>query len=254
MLLLYAPAGANCNYILGRLLKINIDKNIVYHNVGTHLGKFCVIDRYLDNVDTIKKYLNNKNLQACIFHFWKQEFNELLFREKIIPLQILIDNYLELVLINWMEKFLLNPSFEADKNAAQEWKNLQKKIWEPYTKFPLERAVLHWLYKIYSNVAEAFENNQSFTKKFYFSSMYESYDLAKEQFKKFDIEYTKKMYEDWRTSQNKIFNSWNLIKSNIDNPEYLTQFYQRGIAMALNGLKNNLKEQECWDQLSKKLQ
>ena len=100
MLLLYAPAGANCNYILGRLLKINIDKNIVYHNVGTHLGKFCVIDRYLDNIDTIKKYLNNKDLQACIFHFWKREFNELLYREKIIPLQILIDNYL-----NFSRKF-----------------------------------------------------------------------------------------------------------------------------------------------------
>ena len=59
---------------------------------------------------------------------WKQEFNELLHREKIIPLQILIDNYSELVLINWMEKFLLNPSFKTDKNAAQEWKNSQKKI------------------------------------------------------------------------------------------------------------------------------
>jgi hypothetical protein len=254
MIFLYAPAGANCNYILGHLLKINIDKNLVYHKVGTHSGKFLVIDRYLDNVGTIKKYLDNKNIKACIFHFWKQEFNEFLYIEEIIPLQILIDNYSELVVINWIEKFLLNPSFETDKNAAQEWRNSQKKIWDLYTKFPLERAVLHWLYKIHLNVAEAFEDNQSFTKKFYFSSMYESHDLTKEQFKKFDIEYTKKMYEDWKTSQNKIFDSWNLIKSNIDTPEYLPQFYQRGIAIALDGLKKKLKEQECWDQLSKKLQ
>ncbi len=254
MIFLYAPGGANCNYILGSILKINIDKNIVYHKVGTHSGKFRVIDRYLDNVDTIKKYLDNKNIKACIFHFWKEEFNELLYEEEITPLQILIDDYSELVVINWIEKFLLNPSYENDKNAAQRWKNSQKKIWEPYTKFPLERAVFHWMYRIYLNVAEAFENNQSYTKKFYFSSMYQSYEMAKEQFEKFDVDYTKNMYEDWRMSQNKVFDSWNLIKSNIETPECLTQFYQRGIAMALYGQKNKLKEQECWDQLNKRLQ
>ena len=55
-----------------------------------------MIEKYsIHNI--IKEWTNNKDLQACIFHFWKREFNELLYREKIIPLQILIDNYLELV-------------------------------------------------------------------------------------------------------------------------------------------------------------
>ena len=133
--------------------------------------------------------------------------------------------------------------------AKFDWDSILNRLHEHYFELiELNRK------KVFINATPKTFYFKSFTKKFYFSSMYESYYLAKEQFKKFGIEYTEKMYEDWRTSQNKIFNSWNLIKSNIDNPEYLTQFYQRGIAMALNGLKNNLKEQECWDQLSKKLQ
>ena len=83
--------------------------------------------------------------------------------------------------------------------------------------------------------------------------MYRSFEKTRQEFKKFHIEYTETMYNDWKDSQKIPINSWNTIKNNIETPENLKYFFRRGIAMALYGIKHRMEEKVCWDQLSKRL-
>jgi hypothetical protein len=254
MLLLHAPAGANCNYIsiiINNNNKKEIIKNLVYHKLGTHNSIIRVI-KPSENLEEIKKYLTDKKYIACFVHFWREEFNEFHKEKNILSFQIFIDDYKEIVIINWFEKFIFNYTTDQDKLAGQQWLKNQDNVWKNYTSFTTERAVVHWLYNI--DTKPGFKKECSFKKIFNFSSMYNSFELTKNEFLKFNINYSKEMYNTWKDSQKIIFDSWNLIKNNVNTPENLEHFYQRGIAIALNGLKNNLKEQECWDQLSKKLQ
>jgi len=255
MIILYAPAGANCNYISAILNDPSqqIKSTIVYHLLGTHAGSIKVVGPY-ENINIIEKYVNDKKNVGCIFHHWNSsEYDQILKKENVIPFQIYIDDYKELVLINWFEKFLHNPSYNQDYIASQEWIQTQKIHWEKYTKFTGERAVVHWIYKIFLNLIPEFKNNSLFEKKFNFSSMYKSFELSKKEFKKFNIEYTETMYNNWKDSQKIPINSWNMIKNNIETPENLEHFYQRGVAIALNGVKHKVEEQDCWNRLSKRL-
>jgi len=255
MLIIYAPAGANCNYIVAIINNTTseIKKEIVYHSLGTHTGKIKVVQGH-ENLEDIKKYIDKNIGIGCLFHHWRNEYDEFLNKENVEPFQIYIDDYKEIVVINWFEKFLCNPVFETDKIASQKWMSIQDKQWKNYTRFVGERAVTHWIYRVHSNLVEGFENHTLFEKKFNFSSMYKSFELTQKEFKKFDTDYTENMYNNWKDSQKIPIESWIQIKNNIETPKNLEHFYQRGIAIALNGLKNNLNEHDCWNQVSLNLQ
>lgn len=255
MIILYGPAGANCNYICLVINKVDpqIKQNIVYHYLGTHAGNIKVV-RQQEDLEVIEKSLDDKKYFGCIFHYWEDTYEKLLERNNINPFQIYIDDYKEMVVINWFEKFLHNPTTKRDEMQSQQWIKSQKTHWEKYTNFVGERAVTHWIYKIYSNAIKEFENNTFFKKKFNFGSMYNSFELTQKEFKKFDIEYTETMYNNWKDSQKIPIDSWKQIKDNIETPKNLKKFYQRGIAIALEGLKQKMSEEDCWTQMSVKLQ
>jgi len=250
MLILYAPAGANCNYICTIINNptSEIKKEIVYHSVGTHARKIKVIQGH-ENLEDIEKYIDKNIGTGCLFHYWKPEYDKFLQKENVKTVHICIDDYKEIVVINWFEKFLYNPKFKVDQKAAQEWLNTQKKIWREKTKFVFERAVVHWIYNFLLTTPGS-NNHPLFEKKFNFSSMYKSFELTQKEFKKFDTDYTENMYNNWKDSQKIPIESWIQIKNNIETPKNLEHFYQRGIAIALNGLKNNLNEHDCWNQVS----
>jgi len=257
-ILLYGPAGSNCNYIILTLANKNTN-NIIkkqfssYHYLGTHAGKISVIQPY-HTFKELSIYFE-KNYTGYIFHHWKNEYNFLLNKDDLFPLQCVIDGLNYVVIINWIEKFLFHPDFKQDSTAAQEWIKNQEESWAPYTVFPLERAIVRWMYTIYKdkNRDNGYSDEPMFMNKFNFSTFYKSYNDTKLEFQKMNYNYTEDEYVKWRDSQKIIFESIEKIDKNRNNLKNLDKFYQRGIAIALNGLEHNLSETECWDQLNIKL-
>ena len=70
--------------------------------------------------------------------------------------------------------------------------------------------------------------------------------LTLHEFEKFSVNYSEEEYINWKNSQKIIFNSWNSIKNNLNTPKNLEFDYQKGIAIALKGIKENIIEQDCW--------
>jgi len=183
---------------------------------------------------------------VCFASKWNKNLFTILKKNKVTTIQILIEKNQECLLINWQEKLRVNPENSNDLILSKEWEEQQKNIWKNYTKYPIERAVLEWTYKLYDKKFIDVRKTNHADTFFLFGSLYESYDHASLEFKKFNIEYSKKEYNDWKLSQDVVFNSWDSIKNNIDNPKKLNFDYQRGIAIALKGIKEQINAQHCW--------
>jgi hypothetical protein len=250
MYLIFSPAGANINYIGLKLCKIPTKKMFAYHDMGLHdLKKNIVIDVSDQPISKIKEFSKNQNIKfmTCINH--KEEHYNLIKENNnsLLPLQIIVEKNQELLLINWQEKLRFNNnSLEITKKAIKEWEETQINSWQSYTKFTIERAVLHWTYKIFNKDYKEIKKIIGIKNFFNFSSFYESYENISNEFKKYQIKYSEQEYNDWKSSQEIIFNSWNAIKNNLDTPNKLKLDYQKGIAIALRGIKENINEQDCW--------
>jgi len=107
---------------------------------------------------------------------------------------------------------------------------------------------MEWTYKLYDN--EFIDVKQSLLCDQYFSfgSMYESINDAVKEFDKFGIRYNGQRYEKWRQSQKLIFDSWQAINNNFDDPGPLKHDYQKGMAIALRGMSESLTPTQCWKQ------
>ena len=228
--------------------------SLSYHRIGTHGGNIKVMKLFPTN-EELNNIIKKTNFIGYIFHRWNDEYNFLLDQKDVLSLQCVIDDLNYVVIINWIEKFLFNPDFKQDSTAAQEWIKNQEASWAPYTLFPLERAIVRWMYTIYKdkNRDNGHLDDPMFTNKFNFSSFYKSYNHTKLEFQKMNYNYTEDEYVKWKTTQKGIFESIENIDKNRNNLKNLDNFYQRGIAIALNGLEHNLSETECWDQLNIKL-
>ena len=150
------------------------------------------------------------------------------------------------MLINWQEKLRINPIDDKDKSFSIEWEEQQKNAWQNYTKFPIERAVVRWTYNLYNKEFIDVKKSSNIDSFFLFGSLYESYEQTKSEFEKFFINYSIEEYNNWKVSQKIIFDSWNAIKNNLKTPNRLQFDYQKGIAIALKGIKENISEQDCW--------
>jgi hypothetical protein len=246
MFLLVCNSGSNHNYIGLTITNQQIENKLTYHDCGSHgIG---AIDISYMNYTNIEKIINKNNCKfmVCFSSKWNNEIFNLLKKNKVKIIQILIEHNQECMLINWQEKLRINPQNNEDKKLSTEWEKQQKNIWENYTKFPIERAVMEWTYKLYDkqfiDVRKIIDVDAFFS----FGSLYDSYDSAYTEFKKFNIEYSKNKHDDWKLSQKIIFDSWNFIKNNLDTPKNLEFDYQRGIAIALKGIKENIDLQNCW--------
>jgi hypothetical protein len=247
MFLLIGNSGSNHNYIGLKLCGIKIKHTLTYHKFGTH-GNNNILD--ISNLDytEIEKNLkkNNYIFMVCFASKCNANLFSLLKIYNIKIIQIYVEKNQECLLINWQEKLRINPEENKDKFFSKDWEEQQRKIWKNYTKFSIERAVLRWMYCLYNDKFIDIKKNANADYFFLFHSLYDSYEYAAKEFKKFSVDYSVEEYNDWKLSQKIIFDSWEDIKNNIITPNKLQFDYQKGIAIALRGLKENISEQECW--------
>jgi hypothetical protein len=249
MFVLIGNSGSNHNYIGLTLVNRQPQDNLAYHNQGTH-GGVNVVDISNMSHDRIDHLIKNDDplFMVCFASKWNTDLYTLFKRFGINVIQIIIDSHRECMLINWQEKLRINAMDDTDRIFSKEWEQQQRQTWSPYTKFPIERAVMEWTYKLYDN--EFIDVKQSLLCDQYFSfgSMYESINDAVKEFDKFGIRYNGQRYEKWRQSQKLIFDSWQAINNNFDAPGLLKHDYQKGMAIALRGMSESLTPTQCWKQ------
>jgi hypothetical protein len=247
MFLLIGNSGSNHNYIGLKLSNSKPENSLTYHNFGTHGGTNAIDISHI-NSNKIEEIIKNSKpiFMVCFASKYKEDLFTVLKKNKVTTIQILIEKHQECLLINWQEKLRVNPENNNDLILSKEWEEQQKNIWKNYTKFPIERAVLEWTYKLYDKEFVDVRKTNHTDSYFLFGSLYESYDHASLEFKKFNIEYSKKEYDDWKRSQKIVFDSWKAIRDNTDTPKKLKFDYQRGMAIALKGIREGIDLQNCW--------
>jgi len=249
---LIGNSGSNHNYIGLTLSNSNIDNRLTYHNLGTHGNAFKDISYSTHN--EIEKIIKEDDftLLVCFASKWNNDTFKLIKKHNIKIIQILIEKNQECLLINWQEKLRIN--FENDDDQlSKDWEEQMKVAWQNYTKFPIERAIVQWTYKLYNKEFIDVKKTPYADSFFLFGSLYDSYKQAEIEFKKFDIEYSEDEYNKWKASQKTVFDSWTTIKDNLKTPKNLKVDYQRGIAFALQGIKEEINEEQCWQKFKHKL-
>jgi len=247
MFLLIGNSGSNHNYIGLKINKIEIKNELTYHNYGTHGSKNILDISYLNYIEIEEKLKKNNSIfMVCFASMYNKEIFNLLKKYDIKIIQILIEKNQECLLINWQEKLRINPMNNKDKSLSKEWEKQKKNAWKNYTKFPIERAIVRWTYNLYNKEFIDVKKNHNIDSFFLFGSLYESYEKTKIEFKKFSVNYLEEEYNNWKNSQKIIFNSWNDIKNNLEMPKNLKFDYQKGIAIALRGIRESISEQDCW--------
>jgi hypothetical protein len=230
------PGGGCGNYILMNLCKIDIKFTLAYHDHGTHSkfdntgvydirsiknknnvkGILIITNRYYLDIDKIKEY--NKN-----------------------TIQICIDEFNELVVLNWFLKH--------ESAMINSWQEEQKKHWKG--KYNLEKAVHEWTIKMFDKNFEDIKRIPEIKKTFNFSCLYKNYDKARNEFLKFDIEYKEDTHKNFLLSQKPVLARWqNILVCAEKNPLLLEEYFTRGIALALHQKKLNLSKEEVYDKFN----
>lgn len=226
-----APAGSNVNYIaLSITYKVKPALAYHYNEDGGH------------STDP------NKFRNWICWMRWSNKIRTFMQDQRYKVIQILCNDKLEYLLLNWFEKH--SRKFDHDYPYLHEWIGQQTLAWQKVCKNEedcLIRATLHWFYKIHNKRDPDVIDIKEIKDKFHFNLFYNNnFELLANEFKKYDVIYTKKMYSDWVTSQKIIFDSHDKIISSLENPKELHSFWQKGIALGLYGKKHKLDEQQAW--------
>jgi len=228
------PAGSNINYIALTITDKTTPALAYHYNLnGTH-------------------DINKKALWLHSTH-WTDESKKHLEDKKFKVVQILCVDKLEFLILNWFEKHSRKAGH--DYPWYEDWIKEQKTAWRNVCKTPedsLIRATLHWFYKLqYKNNPDIYDV-PDIKNKFMFHLFYTNdFQSLSRQFDKYDVNYTQKMYSDWIGSQKIIFDSHMKIMSNLERPNNLNSFWQKGLALGLYGKNNNLTEQQAWGRYGK---
>ena len=226
-----APAGSNISYIRYILSKTeNIESRLTYHD-------------------------NRHNERGAILHCLEIK------NPKEDMIKIYFEKFHEVIILNWHFKFRVYPTdymFEENgvkktvRTYGEEWAVSQKEIWKEFKNNWETRAILHWFYKIF------YDKNYKLklpppAMNFNGASLYESYPSAKQEFAKFDIDYTEEKYINWQKSQEVILNSLKIIKNikKIEEIKKLMYDFEKGVALGLFGVMNNLSEENTWQEYIK---
>ena len=232
-----SPTGGSGNYIALTLLNKISKPELSYHWQGTH-------------------YSTNEQLIRHI-HRWNEQHDANLINssrwlphEDSIFLQNVIDKKWEFVIINWWEKIYHNAGKSKLRKDGEDWISWQKDLWKNYN-HPIVRAILTWTYSYNDCTAPELKRIQNIKNTFQFDSLYTDYLATKKEFEKYDIEYTEKQYNEWRQSQNIIFDSYEAIQTTPI--AILEKDYQKAIALSRIGIKDGLNVDECWEKFKHKL-
>lgn len=223
--MIVSPVGGNGNYIALTLLGLVKEFEFCYHMQGTHGAH------------------GNKIKQV---HIWDDDFVNLLNDDSYIKLQNIFDEKFWFVIINWWEKNYCNvpPNDRTAQKYGVEWIDWQKKLWNDYN-HPIVRAILNWFYGYLNRDKPECRRIDLIESTFNFGSFYKDYESTAKEFKKFGIEYKKDAYDQWRTSQQHVFKSFDQIQNS--NLEDLPHDYQKAVKMGLLGMEDGLDEKNCWE-------
>jgi hypothetical protein len=225
------PAGSNLNYIGQVFTGEDVKPILAYHDNdnGAHSAK--------------------KDMKFKIWPLWNSDCELHVQNPEYKIIQILCKKQHKFLLLNWFEKNSRRP--QSAYPFIDEWRTNQLEAWSVMNvdeDSTLARAVLHWFYKINDKDNEELKDVGMIKNKFSFDVFYENDPyLVSKQFNQYGIEYTTEMYNRWKKSQKIIFDSYEHIEKNLSNPLNLEVYWHRGIAIGINGLANNLEEQEAWE-------
>ena len=224
-LVIVAPSGGLASYIALNLLDLNYENNESYH------------DQYYKFNGGFQKYGIDDFLQnriALQVHQWSDNFNKVFSITEVDVVQIIIDKFPELVLLNWFYKRPIQ---------VQNWLDWQSSLWKD--KGNIEIASYTWMNKMYDPEFIDIKRISNIKKTFNFSSVYGDYEEAKKEFQKFEIEYSEKKHKNFLLSQKKILEKWKELLScyKID-PMSIKEPYIKGIALALHARCFSISQQE----------
>jgi len=228
------PSGGCGNYIAMNLCKIPIKFSIAYHDSGSHGDSHLVNEvRFIKNKEIIKAIL-------VITNRYYLDLNKIKEYKKDV-IQVCIDEFNELVVLNWF--------YKHTSSDIEEWEIEQKKYWKG--KYALEKSVAHWTTKMFNNNFIDIKNIPEIKKTFNFSSLYKTYDNARQEFAKFAIDYKQETHENFLLSQKIILDQWQkILIYSKENPLLLEEYFTRGIALAMHQKKLNLSKEEVYDKFN----
>lgn len=215
-----APAGSNVAYI-ERIFKQekNIPVGLAYHDL-----KFA--NSWTHDLDYSK--IDNQ----CIKIFFTRNY--------------------EIIILNWFYKILKYPMSNIQKKFGQTWIDSQKNIWKNYGDKWKVRAFCRWMYNI--------ANDKSYSSKipppgnnFCGTVLYDGYENVRDEFGRFNINYSYQSYDSWLTSQYVVLKSLDTVRNinAVSQIHNLTEDCQKGVSLALYGLKHQLSEDNVWDDYSR---
>jgi len=235
-IVLVHPGGGCGNYILMNLCKIDIKHCLAYHDHGTHgdgnnNGIYDI--RHLPSIDNIKGILivtNRYYLDIAKIANYNTSVS-----------QVHIDNFNELVILNWFLKH--------NRLTIESWENEQKKYW--HGQYALEKSVCEWTTKMFDENFDDIKRIPEIEKTFNFSSLYKDFNIAKKEFLKFDVEYSEDTHKNFILSQKPVLDKWQKILSLYkESPLSLEEYFMKGIALALHQKGSNLSKEELYDKFN----
>tara|TARA_Y100001937_G_scaffold97060_1_gene132082 strand:- start:7384 stop:8055 length:672 start_codon:yes stop_codon:yes gene_type:complete len=217
---LLGVAGSNVAYIGMVINKLPITKTLTYHG------------QYYDSK-------RNKTPRFGYIHDMASQDRDI---------KIAFDFWQELPVINWHVKFRLHPQTNYDARVGERWNRQQKPLWNAYDDLWESRSILRWT-STWLNDPYMKSNADNIGKIFHGTCLYEGYESARAEFKKFDIDYTKDSYDSWRESQNVVLEYWQQVKDavNVEKARKLGTQTLTGVALGMIASKNKITEDEVWE-------
>lgn len=238
MIYFVSPAGGNTNYLCLKLLGSDTDNLMTYHNQGSHSDR--------DNNQILNfTELHRKTLETKVIIINTADSNNFknLVTDQDDLIQNYIDNYREILLLNWFHK-IKKPSdgslIDTNSGYRDSWIAWQTNLWKHNSKLPVVSAVAEWMYKLFDDDFVDIKKSPEISKIFNWSVMYESPQATVDEFKKIGYNYTVEQHNKWLISQSTIIEHWQDIKSNTETPLSLDDDVHKGIALALHGRQHNL--------------
>ena len=163
-------------------------------------------------------------------------------------IKIAFDYWQELPVINWQVKFRLHPNTEYDAKAGHLWNDQQKSLWSSYDDLWETRSILRWTS---TTLGDPYMKSDAdkVGRIFKGTCLYEGYESARAEFKKFDIDYPKDSYDNWRQSQDVVFKYWQQVKDavSVEKARALGSQTLVGVALGSIASKNKITEEEVWE-------
>jgi len=226
-----APGGGLASYVGLNLLKIKCHPAQAYHD------QFFNKTNVFQDQTNVEDFLSDDKLKCMQIHNWTEDHEKFFISPNITLVQIIVDKFPELVLLNWFCK--------RPKEETKNWIQWQTTLWQKKYNSPIEAAVMEWIRKLHDPNFIDIRRIPKIKNIFHFSYFYENYNGLHEQFKNLGVEYTKDHFANFLYTQKSIIDIWqNILSCYKDDPCSLKEPLFRGIALGMNSILNKKSLEE----------